>query len=250
MLEYPQNEQVFYKRNSAILNEWNRYISDKKIIDGYDSDLFVADGFYPFYYSQKIKILFIAAECLGLAGCDYIECLYNAYKKNKIGRKHINQHKFHNLMFYVTYGIENNFMEWDDLPLASEMTNDFATKYGISFSFMELSKYSNESNSFQKDFTLMNNFIECSKNENINYWNEQIKILDPDVIITMKLKWYIENGILGETLVIDNQKYPREYFLNLGNKKIKIIDTYHFAYWPKKSKNYFYDPILNILKIT
>lgn len=248
MLEYPQNEQVFYKRNNEILNEWNKYISDKKIIDGYNPDSFVTDGFYPYYYSQKIKILYIAKESRGLSGCDYIETLYDAYKENQINNLHIDNRKrrFHNRMFRITYGIEHGFLSWDEIPCASELTQDFATKNGISFAFMELSKFSNETEHFATYIPLVNNFIEISKNEHRNFWNDQIRNLDPDIIITMRLLGSL--NALGPVTVIDNKKYPREYSLNVGEKDIKIIDTYHFSYWKEDPNKCFYRPIIDIVR--
>ena len=40
------------------------------------------DGFYPNYFGQRIKILYIAREGRGISGENYIEILFPAYKNN------------------------------------------------------------------------------------------------------------------------------------------------------------------------
>jgi hypothetical protein len=245
--KFPQNEKEHYKANSKLLHDWKSYISDKMKIKGYPSDVFVPDGFYPYYYSQKTKVLFIAAECTGLNGRDYIEIIYGAYKENRIGdpEQHINQYKFHERMFRITYGINNDFPEYDETPRPSELTGAFATDKGISFAFIELSKFSNDTGNYRKNYKAIHDFIDMSQGKEKNFWNDQIKILDPDLIITMNLKDYLNN--LGKITVINDEKYPREYTLEVGNKKVTLIDTHHFSYL-KESKSYFYDPIIDIVK--
>jgi len=247
-MKYPENEQAFFEQHSNLINEWKNHISDKNIIENNDADGFVYDGFYPYYYSQKYKILYIAAEARGKEGFDYIEELYKAYKDNKVDGRHINSNsnRTHGLMFCITHGIKHNFKEWSKIPYASEMTCDFGTKNGISFAFMELSKFVNKNKDFKKDFGLINKFIEISKNEQRNYWNDQIKILDPNIIITMNFKEHYLK-VLGNLETID-KSYPSVYNLEVGNKKIKLIDTYHFAYRSADPKVDFYDPIIKILK--
>jgi hypothetical protein len=84
-----------------------------------------------------------------------------------------------------------------------------------------------------------------SQNEERNFWNDQIKILNPDLIIAMNLNSHLK--YLGNIAIINDKNYPREYTPNVGHRKITLIDTYHFSYL-KSSKTYFYDPITNILK--
>jgi hypothetical protein len=246
-LNYPEDELKYLKKNNDLLQDWKNNISNGDIINGYTPESFVFDGFYPYYYSRKIKILFIALECVGLDGNNYIEELFKAYKNNCIGKNSINRYKFHYLMFYLAYGINNNFPDWEKIPSASTLTKNFGTNDGISFAFMELSKFSNDSGSSKKNIPLINNFIDISKSlhGNINYWNEQIKILDPNLIITMNFNDNLEH--LG---IINNMKYSdniSEYTLRVGDKNILLLDAFHFAARNKSDKNIFYDPIKNIL---
>jgi hypothetical protein len=174
--------------------------------------------------------------------------LHDAYKNNHIGGVHINQksRQFHKLMFYVTYGIEHGFLNWDEIPYISELTQDFATKDGVSFAFMELPKFTNAKEYFAINIPLVNNFIGISKNVHRNFWNEQIKNLDPDIIITMKLQGFLDT--LGKITIIDDKKYPREYLLDVGKNHIKLIDTCHFSDWRKNQNEYFYKPIIDIVE--
>jgi hypothetical protein len=248
MLNYPKEELVNLDKNNKLMDEWNSHIANKNMIKGYTSDDFVRDGFYPFYYSQKIKLLFIGRESRGISGCNYIDILYNAYKDNRIGKRHINKmsNRIHNLMFYITYGIENNITETNKIPKASNMTKDFATENGISFAFMNLSKFSNENKHFPTDYNLVNNFIEISNCENRNFWNDQISILNPNYIITMGLSNYL--NYFGEIKTSNDKKYPREYEIKINDKYIKLIDTYHFSAWTKNKNKYFYLPILEVIR--
>ncbi|MDR1245929.1 MAG: hypothetical protein LBK57_02745 [Clostridiales Family XIII bacterium] len=245
--KFPESERAYYEANSKLLRDWKSCISDEMAAKGYSSDVFVTDGFYPYYYSQKTKVLFIAAECTGLSGRDYIEIIYGAYKENRIGdpSQHINQYKFHERMFRITYGINNNFPEWDQIPRPSELTTDFGAGEGVSFAFMELSKFSNDTGRYQKNFKAINDFVGMSQNEERNFWNDQIKILNPDLIIAMNLNSYL--NCLGNITVIYDKNCPREYTLDVGHKKITLLDTYHFSYL-KGAKTHFYDPIVSILK--
>lgn len=246
--KYPENELITYEKNNDLMLRWGKYISDKNIIEGYSSEDFVKDGFYPYYYSQKYKILYIGAEARGISGEDYIEVLYNAYKENKVDGIHINlkRNQIHNLLFQITYGIENDFKEFEEIPPASELTDSFGTKSGISFAFMNLSKFSNDKKGFKKDTQLINNFIDISQNDSINFWNEQIEILNPDIIITLGLKGYLCH--LGTVNKVYDD-FHSVYNINVGQKVIKLIDSkYHFAYWIGNKKTEFYDPLIKIMK--
>lgn len=86
---------------SALLSEWKKIVCTEKT----SSELFVEDGFYPFFTQQPVKILFIGREALGMAGLNYVKTLFEAYKANSVGEKSLDEYKFHHLMFYIAYGI-------------------------------------------------------------------------------------------------------------------------------------------------
>lgn len=244
---YPKNEIRLHEKLYKLLDQWHEEAESMKFIKRYTADDMVYDGFYPYYTKQKKKILFIGREALGLNGEDYIECVYNAYKTNKIGNKHINQYKFHRLMFYLAYCIINNFPAWGKVPYASELTEDFGTEKGISFAFMNLSKFSNESGKWSADWELIDSFINNFTNTETNYFNDEISILKPDIIITMNLENRL--NVLGR---IDSLKYGSKascYYLMVNRKKIPLIDLYHFSATNKKDKEEYYLPLKDAIKI-
>ena len=75
---------------SALLSEWKKIVCTEQT----SSELFVEDGFYPFYTQQSVKILFIGREALGMAGLNYVKTLFEAYKTNSVGEKSLDEYKF------------------------------------------------------------------------------------------------------------------------------------------------------------
>jgi hypothetical protein len=246
LCKFPEEENNYYDENLKLLNDWKAYIQDKKIIHKDGINAFIPDGFFPYYYKQKPRILYIAVESRQLSWCNYIDMVYGGFQNNKIGHKDIDGSVFFRKLLKITYGIENNFMEWDKIPEASRITRDFGQKGGISFAIIELSKISNDNSSRHKNKKQINNFIAISKNETRNFWNDQIKILNPDYIISMNLQGYLHN--LGHITPIEKNKIPPNiYSLSLGeNKLVKIIDAYHFSY--SVEENWFYKSIIKHIK--
>jgi hypothetical protein len=244
--KFPKNELAYYDENLKLLNEWKTYIQDKKIIHKDGANGFVPDGFFPYYYKQKIKILYIAVESRQLSGCNYIDMVYDGFKNNKIGHKSIDGSVFFRKLLKITYGIENGFMDWNKIPEASEITQKHWGESGISFAIMELSKISNDNPSRHKNKKQINNFIAVSKNEARNFWNEQIKILNPNYIISMNLQGHLHN--LGNITAIQKNKIPPSvYSLSVGNgTPIRIIDAYHFSH--SVEEKWFYDSIIKHIK--
>jgi hypothetical protein len=150
-LPFPPAEQGKRRQITLLMADWKQELSNARVFyreDGkmYSGDsYFCSDGFFPCYYSQKRKILFLARETVDLSGMDYMEILFEAYKNNNIGGRTLDQHTFHHRMYYLAYGIlKGGGIPYRDVPYASELAKDFGTPAGISFAFMELSKYSND----------------------------------------------------------------------------------------------------------
>lgn len=244
-IQYQQSEEQLLFELASLFKKWHKEAQKKKFIYEYSADDMVFDGIYPYYTNQKKKVLFIGREALGINGLNYIDVLYHAYKNNRIGDKHINQHKFHYLMFYITYGINNGFPIWDNIPSAAELSENFATKNGISFAFMNISKLSNESEEWKADWELIDSFINSFSDSKINYFNEEISIMSPDLIITMNL----ENRLkaLGK---IDAIKYGSDiskYSLEVKGKNIPLFDLFHFSAPGKSPKEKYYDILMKEL---
>lgn len=251
-INYPNNELSLKQAIDELNREWYSFICKNCASDL--SSLYVSDGFYPYYTHQKIKILFIGRESLGLAGCDYIENLFNAIKLGKIGDKALNKHKFHALMLYVVYGLQHNYLDYKNIPYATEINKNFATPDGISYAFMNLSKFSNESDNWVSDDALIDSFLKISSMSSENYFAKEIEILNPDLIIGMNLN---EDEKKNRHKFLGELKYPTHY----GNNgqvcvqklitqcgEYNFIDCYHFSAPNKKCDEDYYSPIITASK--
>lgn len=180
-LKYPNQELVLKKQIDNLNRKWNEIINQEDTELG---DLFVSDGFYPFYTKQSIKILFIGKESLDLAGDDYIETMYNAYKEGIIGCYALNDNRnfFHSFMLYVAWGILHDCPNFNDIPEDIEIVKDFAAEMGISFAFMNISKLSNNKR-WEADKPLMTKFLNISKK--VDLIAKEISKLKPHLIIGM-----------------------------------------------------------------
>jgi hypothetical protein len=244
-LHYPENESVIQNELNSVFREWSSAIG-KSFPNERTSDDMVLDGFYPYYSKQKCKILFVGRESLGLTGDNYIDLLHHLYTSEKaIGDKTLNQHRFHALMFYITYGLNNDYCDWNDIPMATEIADTFATEQGISFAFMNLSKLSNDSTDWQADWNLIDGFVEAFNDSPINYFAKQIDTICPDIILTMNLESRLK--ALGEINVIEYGECASYYTLQTTDKEYLLIDLYHFSAI-KPQQSCYYDPILQGIK--
>lgn len=239
-LEYPTEEQNLITTLSLLFQDWHLDAKEKTFIKGYTAENMVFDGFYPYFSKQKIKVLFVGREALCLEG-NYLDVLYNCYKRNKVGDINLNSYQFHRLMFLVTYGLNNDFIPWDAMPKVTDMTASFATDAGISFAFMNLSKFSNDSGERDTDWGLIDSFSSAFEKSKLNYFNTEIEIINPDLIITMNLESRID--VLGRKEVIKYGNTASYFYLHCNDKKILTIDTFHFSA-SKQNKDSFYTPII------
>jgi hypothetical protein len=186
--------------------------------------------------------------------------LFAAYKKNIVGDKDktLNQHSFHKRMLKLTYGILNNVENYENVPCASKIAETFGTSTGISFAFMNLSKYSNDNPGHynNRDVNLMNAFLRDSHLKTRNFIQDELSLLDPNIVITMNL-W--DAGIkkdllclaLGEVKVVDNNNYKPICYnsITINGKCVPLIDMYHFSSNPEGTEDSnFYNPVMKILK--
>jgi len=262
--KFPVSEYDKRREICGLMNDWaNEFASvvmkdpnDGKIYKG--SEFFCWDGFYPYYFRQKRKILFIAREPVSIAGYDYIELLLDAYNNNKnVGTQSLDQSLFHRRMMYVAYGIlQDGKPSYRELPYASKIAADFGTEKGISFAFMELSKYSNEDKTANqnRDIGLMNAFLRDSNLEKRNFFQEELSILAPDIVITMNL-W--DNGIerryldlaFGNLTYVEGSQTPKTSlnFITINGKETPLIDLFHFSK-PGSDEAGYYNPVMDIIK--
>lgn len=244
---YPPSEQQKLAQLEALFREWHEHFAEHAPVEFRSlADELVFDGFYPHYFSQKVRVLFIGRECRDLAGCNYIENLLTEYRgKQEIGTQHLNSSKFHSRMLRIAHGLQNGMIPWNAIPYASEIGRSFAMDAGLSFAFMNISKLSNGRKSWQSDWTSINTAHSTStKNRSLN--REEIEILEPHLIVTMKLKEKVKS--LGQLTPISSSKHARTYWLQNGDRKSLLIDTFHFSAPRKKAVEHYYTPICEAIR--
>lgn len=250
-INYPNEELSLKQAINELNRDWYSCICKNSVSDL--SSLYVSDGFYPYYTHQKIKILFIGKESLEVSG-DYIEELFKAIKLGKIGDKTLNEHKFHALMLYVVYGLQHNCLDYNNIPCATEISKNFATPNGISYAFMNLSKFSNESGHWISDDALIDSFLRISSMSPENYFAKEIEILNPDLIIGMNLN---EDEKKDRYKFLGELKCPTHYGdkgqvcaqkLITHHGEYNFIDCYHFSVPNKKWNEDYYSPIVTASK--
>ena len=141
-LKFPKEEQGLNSALNDLFKEWVNEAKNKILPENYSADDLVFEGFYPYYQSQSKKILFIGRESLSISGYNYIDTLYQHYKDHHIGNTHINQHVMHRRLLKIAYGLINGCQSYGSIPDADLIADNFGTTNGISFSFMNISKFS------------------------------------------------------------------------------------------------------------
>lgn len=244
------------KRNTLfmLMNKWYNSISNKENIDW-----FYTDGFFPNYFSQKHKVLFIGREARWITSGgdnvvhgDYIgssiRWLETGIQKGNFWRRILNM-----VQLFKSDGKK----EFEQLLSFKDCAKEMVENHDYGFAIMNISKYSNDTDGGgEADYDFINQFLEDSQLEKHNFFQEELKILNPDFIITFDL-W--ENGKIdhkyldlcfGKKTALD--EYPktspdgRLYEIDLDGKKVKLIDIYHPAS-RKPDKDCFYTPIKELL---
>jgi len=201
--------------------------AEKSLLPKHAAEDLVSDGFYPHYFNQAKRILFIGRESRDISGCNYIDVLLPAYQKGKrIGRQHLNTNHFHSRMLYVAFGIVTGMPLWRDIPVASEIGNTFGTPRGLSFAFMNLSKLTNEAEHWSCDWNTFETAVTLTA-QGPNLIEEQIALLEPQVVILMNLAGKLHT--LGETIPIRQSEPASSYWLQSKGHRSLLIDTFHFS---------------------
>jgi hypothetical protein len=240
------------------MSDWKREVAQSQVVFREDgklysgADYFCADGFFPYYTRQKTKILFIGREAVGMSGMDYIGTLYNAYKENNVGGKTLDAYATEARQFYLAYGLlHNGAVPYREVPYASELAKTFGTANGISFAFMELSKYSNDAEDAnrRRDAELMARFLRDSHLEKRNLVREELSLLNPDIILTMNL-WGsgIDSALLDQALgtvrfIVNPEPAISVNMLSINGRDVPLFDLWHFAS-RKNTETDFYNPVM------
>ncbi len=245
-IPYPANEEAKLVLLESLFLKWHQHFADNAAaLKKHSADDMVVDGFYPYYFSQKKRILFIGREARDISGYNYIDCLYRAYRDDKrVGKQSLNASKFHYRMLYIAYGILNGMPEWQKIPCATEIVNGFAIAEGFSFAFMNLCKLSNDSDDWTWDRGVSDVAHGLSA-QGRNFTQEEIAILEPDIVITMNLQGMV--ATFGQLTPIHATPQARSYWLDVGGHRALLIDTYHFSAWKKGDIADYYVPICDAI---
>lgn len=249
-----------------LFDEWIAQISkNKEPVDNGDGkraprDCFAKDGFFPGYFSpeNKKKVLFIGRETRNIGGYDFRDTSKDFFKN-----KSCNKNNWWRRILYIVYGIQHGGkIAFSDIPQANEIMKEMLEKNdlkknGFGFAVINVSKFSNDSGTdWQTNTSLVDRFLKDSELEKTNFFQRELEILEPDVIITANL-WdgKIKNDYLELCLPKENFSEEKELCenvakygkYNLNGKNIDYIDLYHFSAINKNDEEYFYNPVMKIL---
>jgi hypothetical protein len=252
-ISYPEIEKPKLARLEGLFGDWNQhFVQNASSLEKHTADDMVYDGFYPYYFTQKKRILFVGRESRQISGLNNMEVLYRAYRDGKfIGAQHLDENNFHRRMIKVAFGLMNGMPPWQEIPDASEIGNSFGDETGLSFAFTNVSKLSNESAGSAADWPVINAAYSLST-QGRNFVQEEISILEPDVIITMNLMDHLEDGLdsLGKWDRIDTSKRAIHlWWLGIGSHRSLVLETWHFSAWKDKDDNAdYYAPICDAIQ--
>ena len=214
--KYPDDERGLLNSIHQLMAEWQ---SSSK------NELFTKDGFYPYYTHQTVKVLFVGREGIGLAGCDYIDVLFQAYKQNRIGNKSVNGYTFHRRLLYMLYGVQHGFPEWSDVPTAQSIAQTFATRSGISCAFLNLSKTSNERGHWATDWQTLLSALD----RDAPFLQKEVALLNPDLIISSNISLNSAFSTPPQLL----SKHPEDLLdvhrCELNGRSIYWFNMFHFS---------------------
>lgn len=254
---YPKEELNLWEENQNILKDLENELQNIAIKEEEKAytEKINFDGFYPYYTQQSLKILFIGKEALNINGQDYIQTMYEGILANDTrgqGKYTVNQDKFHARMLYLTYGLNNENCSYNSMPYASWIgQNNFSKKKGISYALINYSKFDNPSEtSFVSDIKRMKKYRKMISKCTKNYYQKQISLLDPDLIIKMNLSDTFGSNLF-ETSPIKWEQSTNENIaignIEIDNKKYLLIETWHFSAG-KSFNNCYYEPIKKIVE--
>lgn len=261
---YSSEEADLLHRLDELFTEW------KRVAEAPSGFWFIPDGFYPNYFRQNPRILYIGRDAHDLYGEDdengettYIEKFLPQYLSGKMGdaKRNINGVKFHKLLIEVAYGIihECNWNQSTDepskphVPYASEICGHDGKVFDrVSFAFMDLCKWSHESyegsgNGTGVAWNAVDTFIKQSAKENRNFILDEISLLSPDIVISMNFgRELISRFSSGKFQLVDDKNencFVYKMELDSIQKPVFLFDTWHFS-GSKSEEKCIYNPLV------
>ncbi len=257
-IQYSETEIKKTLELLSLFDDWKALIATKRPIvfqdDGKEyppQDYFAYDGFFPGYFEQETKVLFIGRETRWISGMDFRDTTYSFFKN-----ENVNGSPFWCKVLYMLYGIQHKGkVPYSDVPYADEIAKKMVETGNFGFGVMQLSKYSNDSDEgASRNIDMMNRFLEDSELEKRNFFHEELKLLEPDIIITANL---FDCGVRNEYLarcfsgtfsdeLSPCPKTANHWKYDLDGKQVDMINTYHFSS-RKPIDECFYEPVMKIL---
>lgn len=247
-LTYPASETLKLEALRQLFQDWQHASGEaapemKEQIEG-----MVFDGFYPHYFSRKTRILFIGREAREIEGFNYLDLLHAAYRTGKrIGSQHLNCNLFHRRMLHTAHGILNGLPEWKEIPDADQIGDSFATAEGVSFAFMNLSKFSNESEFWPSNWRMIGDAVRLAT-QTRNFIAEEIALLEPDIVITMNLERYFPVLSDEVTPLASYGGHVSASTMKVRGHEALLLDGFHFSAPGKRDLEHFYQPIREAVK--
>jgi len=251
-LPYPEDEKPKLVKLGDLFRDWHQHFADNEhALEKHKADEMVFDGFYPHYFHQQKKILFVGKESRQISGSNYMDIIYDAYRNGKyIGDQHLNANWFHKRLIYIAYGLNNGMPQWQDIPTADKIGDTFGDADGLSFAFMNISKLSNESDNYVADMPVIR-VAHTLSTQGRNFIQEEVEELEPDIIITM----FPEDMLnlldsLGPLTLIHESEMANSYWLQCGCRRVLLVNTAHFAYGKRDDIDGFYAPICDAIRLS
>lgn len=253
---YSKTEQAKLHALEALFTKWEKMVGDR---EGY---WFVPDGFYPRYFAQKTKILYIGRDAYNVYE-SYITQFMQQYLTGRMGDNgvNINRVKFHKMLIKVAYGLIHD-CPWratkahpEQIPSAFEICQDGKVFERATFAFMNLCKWTHEhvkeggkdekekGTGWGVDREAVDEFVNKSVTQKRNFFLEEIELLDPDIIITLHhmpnliARW---TGNLAKRVATNGNCCV--YRLSNGKHERMIFDPWHFSSWKSEERD-IYNPL-------
>lgn len=238
-------------RIDELMKEWSTYFHSQA---QWEKAIFVEDGPFPYYWNQKVKILFIGRELYGNRNAGDPPTI-KYWDDEREGMQKLGV--FQSRLLYLAYGIlhgECSEDTWKKMDTATKLNSVFATDRdeAFSYAFMNASKILNEK-SVYIDRDIFGEFVKDKVNQ--AFFVREIELLAPDIIVSGNLNdlrfWEFEEFKARLKPYNDLNCHKDDCFVwkyKVGNKTITLLDAHHFSA-PGDTFKKFYEPICKTAKV-
>jgi len=102
-------------------------------------DCFAKDGFFPGYFDQKRKTIFIGRETRNIGCYDFRDTTKEFFDKD-----FSNKNSWWRRILYIVYGIKTEGELFKDIPTVLKILNKMRETNDFGFACINISKYSND----------------------------------------------------------------------------------------------------------